>query len=343
MKFKFAFVIAAICMLVGCSDDKPTLYVYNWQDYIDPQVIIDFANENDCHVVVDGFDDNEAMVAKLLAGGGGYDVVFPSSYAIRIMAANDLIQKIPSNKIDNVIANFDTKYSKLLLSTNMEWSVPYALSVTGLALRNDKCDAKKMTSWNCVFDESLQKRVCMLNDIREMLGIGLILNGYSVNSTNSEEIAKATDTIIKFKSAARKLDNAQYKTGLASAEFYVAFGYNSDVLQLKNEDGGANVDFIVPDEGSTCCFDEMVIMKGAKLDLACKFINYMYRPEVAAANAKYTMTTMPNIHMMKHLDSAFIKQIDIDETTLKRLELIRDVGENISLYNKAWDKFKAAH
>lgn len=340
---KLIYAALAAFLTVGCSDKKPTLYVYNWADYMDPEVVSQFEQENNCHVSLDQFDDNEAMIAKLLAGASGYDVIFPSSYVIPLLQQNDLIQRLDLSKLPNVKDQFDPKYKKLLISDTMEWSVPYAFSMTGLTYRESKppLDCKPDT-WQMVFDRQFTGRICILNDVREIIGIGLKINGHSVNSTNAVEIAEAAKTMIRFKQRAKKLDNVQYKSGIINAEFSLAMGYNSDVLQINGEDPASGIKFVVPKEGTTCCFDEMCITKNAKTELAYKFIDFLYQPEVAAKNAKYNCTNVPNKGMAEHLSESDKSLLDLSEDVLARVELVRDVGPALELYNKAWDQFKSA-
>jgi spermidine/putrescine transport system substrate-binding protein len=345
---KLLIILINICLFIGCSNNKQTLYVYNWSDYIDPELIVKFETENNCKVIIDQFDDNETMLAKMLAGADGYDIIFPSTYIIETFKKNDLIQKINLCYLTNVVKNIDKKYNRLMYDNSLTWSIPYAFSMTGIAYRHDKikCDNTNSNSWNILFDSSADGRICILNDIREIIGIGLKYNGFSANSTNDVELIKALDTAIKFKHCAKKLDNIQYKTGIASAEFYICMGYNSDILQLKDEMDSFPITFFIPKEGSTCCFDEICITKNAKnIDLAYKFIDFLYDAENAAQNSKYIYAVVPNKGIWKYLDNEYKTNplFNIPKETLDKLEPIHDVGiDGFIKFNKIWDKFIAA-
>lgn len=342
---KLFFITCVLSLFIGCTDSKRKLYVYNWSDYIDPELIIKFEQQNNCHVVIDQFDDNETMLAKLLAGATGYDILFPSTYTISTFKKNNLIQEIDLERLTNVVRNIDGKYNHLMYDNSLTWSIPYAFSMTGIAYRNDKINCDNINSWNILFESLADGRICILNDIREIIGISLKYNNYSANSTNDNELAKALDTAIKFKQHAKKLDNIQYKTGLASAEFYICMGYNSDILQLKDEMEDFPITFFIPKEGSTCCFDEICITKNAKnIDLAYKFIDFLYDAENAAQNAKYICAVVPNKEIWKYLDDEYKNDplFNIPKETLDRLEPIKDVGvEGFIKFNTIWDKFKS--
>lgn len=342
---KLIIIILTVIGVCGCTDkdEKHILNVYNWADYLSDDVITAFQEEYDCEIVVTSFDDNESMLAKLMSGGGGYDIVLPSSYVIPIMAKNDLIVALDTNRLPTVIRNLDSKYEKLFHADTLKYSVPYAFSMTGIAYRKDKlktadCDQ----SWSMIKLPDFSGRVCMLQDMREIIGIGLKLNGKSLNSTNSTDIMAAADTMLEYKKYAKKLDNLDFKNGLVTGNYYIAMGYNSDMAQLIEENPDVSVEFFIPKEGSTACFDEFVITKDCKnVDLAYAFIDYMYRPDVALKNMEYICTAMPNNAVFEIMSDEMKANeiINPTETTLNRLEVILDVGETQESYNKAWDVF----
>ena len=330
------------------SGDKPVLHVYNWSDYIDPELVHKFEAANNCSVVIDTFDDNETMLAKMLAGATGYDVIFPSSYIIPVLRRNGLIQSLDIEKLPNVKANFDDKFTSALHEDSMKYSVPYAFSVTGIAYRKDKFEELNKETiaepygWDFLLKKWCENRISILQDIREMLGIGLKQYGFSNNSASEEELAKACDFALMLKNVSRRMDNAEYRVGLANTTFYAAIGYNCDVLQVQQENPETPIEFFVPSNGSNCCWDEMCITATSKhIDLAHKFIDFLYDGEIAAQNIDYVCTIQPNKAMWEFLDEEKKSNplINIPQETLNRLELIKDVGDNIAIFNKWWDKF----
>lgn len=324
------------------SERKPTLHIYNWSDYIDPELVAAFEEQEDCKVVIDTFDDNETLLAKLMAGAKGYDVIFPSSYVVPVLKRNNLIQRLDMEKLPNVKANFDDKYETVLHEDTFMFSIPYAFSITGIAYRNDKNIKEVPMSWDFLLSPSVQQKICILNDIREMLGIGLKRNGFSVNSLNEEHLTKATEYAKILKAAARRLDNSEYRVGLANGTFYAAIGYNSDVLQVKQENPDIAIEFFVPEEGSTCCWDEMCITTfSEQSDLAHKFIDFLYDARNAAQNIDYVCSIQPNKRMWEYLDEEKKSDplVNLNSNILARVELIKDIGDNVVLYSKFWDEF----
>ena len=335
-----ALVIVAIGM-VGCGPSKPVLHLYNWSDYINPDVITQFEEKYDCRVVTDTFDSNESMYAKLKAGATGYDLIFPSSYQVVIMMEQGMLLKLDHSKLPNIV-HLDKDFSRIVADPSYEYSVPYMISSAGIAyLKNRVKDI--VPSWGMFTNSAYRGRVTMLNDYRETIGAALKFLGYSLNTTNATEIAEAAQVVIGWKKNLAKFENEQYKNGVASGEFLFVHGYNGDVGQVMGEN--ENVAFCLPREGVSLACDEMVIPVTAKeVDLAHAFINFVHDPEIAAKNIEYTYYLCPNTAAYKKLPKDVMENEVIfpPKEIRTKSESIRDLGILNSLYIKAWDKIKAA-
>ena len=261
------------------------------------------------------------------------------------MVDNKIIKQLDHTKLQNIQKNFDKKYSNLLIDKEFKYSVPYAFSITGLMYQKnvvpENFDISKV-SYLCITNSFWQNRVCILNDIREIIGISLLENGYLVNSTNQNEIIKATKTAIILKKSSKKMDNEMYKNGIASGEIFIGMAYNSDAIQVMSETD--TIGFTIP-EKTTCSFDEFSISINSKNeDLAYKFIDYFYEQEIAAKNVEYIYTTMP-IKEIENLISKDLPNRSLvlpSSEILSRCFLINAIDSNANaLYNKAWDEIKA--
>ncbi len=339
-----AGVALACGVLAGCGPAKEELHIYTWTDYIAQDVIKQFEEKYNCKVVVDTFDSNEAMYAKLQAGSTGYDIIMPSSYQIPLMAKNNMIQKLDHAKLPNVRKNFDKGYASSILDPTFTYNVPYAVTYTGFAYRKDKVGNAPVNSWKVFETAALKGRMSLLGDMRETIGGGLKSLGYSLNSTNPQEIAKAVEVVSVWKKNIAKFDNEQYKTAVASGEWFVGHGYSSDTIQIMLDDD--KVGFALPKEGFTIAFDEMVIAADSKkVDLAHKFIDFCYDADIAAANMTEVGAPMPIAPAFPKLDEKLRKLVVLDAETLKRGEVLRDLSDQPEvhkLYVEAWDKIKAA-
>ena len=334
----------AIGVVAGCSPAKPELHIYTWTDYISSSVIERFEKENDCRIVVDTFDSNESMYEKLRAGSTGYDIIMPSSYQIPLMIKNKLIRPLDHSKLPNVAKNFDKNFENCILDKSFSYNVPYAVTYTGFAYRGDKVGNAPINSWKIFGASALKGRMSLLSDMRETIGGGLMFLGYSLNSTNAEEIAKAVDVVIGWKRNIAKFDNEQYKSAVASGEFFVGHGYSSDIIQIMLDDG--HVGFSLPKEGFVIAFDEMVVsIDSAQPDLAHKFIDFCYDPDVAAVNMTDVCAPMPVSSAFDKLDDKLRRLIVLDKTTLSRGQVLMDFADRPEIHNlyvKAWDKIKAS-
>lgn len=335
-------VIAMIALVVGCGPRKPALHLYTWADYIDPELVKAFEEAHNCRVKIDTFDSNETMYAKMMAGSGQYDIVFPSSYQIVLMKDKNMLQPLDKAKLPNVTAQFDKTFEATILNPDFAYNIPYAITFTGIAYRKDKMKAAP-TSWGVYAEADAKGRSSLLNDQRETIGAALKFLGYSLNTTNPEELEKAKGVILQWKKNVAKFDNEQYKTGIASGEFTLVQGYSGDIAQLIQEDA-EKIGFVFPQEGFSTACDEMVIPKTAQqVELAHAFINFMYEPAHAAKNIQYICAAMPNKGGIALLPEDFKKNPAICPSAeiLAKAEVIRDLGERNALYIKVWDAVKA--
>lgn len=198
-------------------------------------------------------------------------------------------------------------------------------------------------SWFVFARTDLAGRMTMLNDMRETIGAGLKALGYSLNSTNTAELAAARDLVIRWKANLAKFDNEQYKNGIASGEFLAVQGYSGDLVQVMDEN--EDIAFVLPKEGSVISCDEMAIPRGAKeVELAHAFINFLHSPEVAGESTEFVYYLCPNKASYEKLDPEVRANpaITMPPDFLKVSEVIQDLGDNNALYTKTWDEIKAA-
>jgi spermidine/putrescine transport system substrate-binding protein len=325
-------------IICGCSDNRPELNVYTWSDYIDDGLVKEFEDKYNCKVVIDTFDSNEAMYAKIKAGASGYDIIMPTSYMAEVMYKEKLIEKLDLSKISN--ANYIDKLylQKLAFDKTMEYSIPYMLGYTCIAYNKERV-MKPGNSWSIFSRKDLNGRMTLLNDTRETLGAALLYKGYSINTTNQKELDIAVKQVNKWKKHIAKFDNEVYKIGLTSGEFWVVQGYSGDILQAIQE--RPNIAIVIPKEGVSISCDDLVIPTSSdNKELAYKFINFIIEPKNAAKNMEYTQFFAPVPDAMK-----FVKELDLSlifPTELyDRGQLIKDLGDDNRKYYEAWSRVKS--
>ena len=327
------------------------LHVYSWSDYIAPEVKEGFEKALGCRIVIDTFDSNEAMYAKLKAGGTGYDVLTPTSYQIALMAREGLIAPLDLAKVPN-LSGFDSRFAAQLIDPSFTYNIPYATTYTGFVYLKDKLpEGADPSTWAILGNPALRGRITLLDDIRETIGAALMYLGYSINSDKPEELDAAVAQVREWRSNIRKFGAESYKTEVPAGASYLAHGYSSDAIQviLGDEEEGVeprpDVVFVLPREGFTFAFDEMVLAANApRPDLAYAFMNYIYDPEVALANMEYICAVVPVKEAVENLDEDLASLILLDEETLSHAQVLRgfdDRPDVLELYNRAWDRIKA--
>jgi spermidine/putrescine transport system substrate-binding protein len=335
------FLAVTALLLSRCGESRPVLHIYAWADYFKPEIVARFESEQGCRVVIDTFDSNEAMYAKLKAGAAGYDILTPTSYMVSLMNSQGMLLRLDRGQLPN-LAHIDPEYLKLAVDPAMDHSVPYMVVNTVIAYLQSRV-GDFQPSWS-MFDRSdLKGRMTMLNDMRETIGAGLKVLGYSINSTDARELDRAKKVVLRWKKNIAKYENEQYKTGLASGEFLVVQGYSGDILQVQLEN--PDVAFAVPREGTVISVDDLTIPRGApQPELAHAFINFLHDPAVAAENTTFLKYLCPNRDAYPLLGDDLRKNpgVFMDPEIRARSEIIADLGEANALYARVWDEIKSA-
>ena len=278
------------------------LNIYNWADYIDPATLEAFTQEYGVKVNLDVYDNNEDMIAKVGFGTSGYDIVFPSDYAVDIMTKQKLVAPLDKTLLPNMKnlkpANLNLYYDK----DNM-FSLPYNLGMTGLGYNTSKFSAP-VDSWATVFDkanlEKISGQVSMLDDERETPGAALYFLGKSVNETNAVALDQAAQILKDQKAFLSGYDSSNVSRRLASGEIVIGQIYSYNALQAKlgiegDYSGNSDIAFAVPKEGATIWQDNMAIVaSSSNIYTAHVFIDYMMRPDVSAKNSAYILGVTPN-------------------------------------------------
>jgi spermidine/putrescine transport system substrate-binding protein len=333
----WALILPVVFGTAGCKQvtDKK-LFIYNWTYYCPDSVIEKFEREYSIEVVYDEYASNEDMYAKIHSGGTGYDLVFPSAEFIEIMIKQEMLAKIDHSKLSNM-GNIDPLIlKKAIYDPDMDYHVPYCYAAAGVIINKAKVPDYE-ESWSIFSRADLKDRMTMLDDLREVLGAGLIFLGFSANSTNPIEIFKARDIINgSWRPNLVKFDAEAFSKGYAAGDFWVAHGYYENVFE-EIRDNKALLDntlFIIPKEGGSAYLDGMCILKDAKnVDAALKFIDFIHRPEIYAEFTDYF-----GFPAAVNIPARAVKKVKpyITEEDLLRTELKLDVGPAIDYYNEAW-------
>ncbi|WP_252503744.1 PotD/PotF family extracellular solute-binding protein [Sporosarcina sp. Marseille-Q4943] len=325
----------------GSKSGKGMITVYNWGEYIDPDLIKQFEEETGIKVIYETFDTNEGMMSKIEQGGTSYDISVPSEYMIEMMKEKDLLLPIDYSKIPN-IKHIDPYFLDLAFDPNNNYSVPYFWGTVGIAFNPTLLEGQTFENWDDLWDPSLKQRVILVDSARETIGMGLNSLGYSLNSTDLDELREATDKLKALSPNVKAVIGDEVTQLMVNNEAAVALTWSGQAADMmyENED----IDYVVPEEGSNLWFDNLVIPKTAKnIDGAHAFINFMLDPEVAAQNADYVGYSTPNLSALDLMDPEVVEDERFypDEETRSHLEVYKNLGlELLGVYNELFLEFK---
>jgi spermidine/putrescine transport system substrate-binding protein len=273
--------------------------------------------------------------------GKGYDLVVPSTYYVDRMRREGLLQKIDKTRLSN-LGNLNPRLLNQPYDPNNEYSIPYLWGTTGIAINTKVIEPQKVTAWADLWDPAYKNRLLLLNDMREVLAIGLKVLGYSVNSTDEKEIRAAYEKLTRILPNVRVFNAESPRTLYLSGEVPLGMDWNGDANMAHQEN--SNIQYIYPKEGVSMWLDSMVIPIGAEqVEAAHKFIDFVLRPEIAKIISTEVGYTSPNLAAIKLLPEK-VRNNRIaypTEADLKNAEFQVDVGEALSIYEKYWQQLKA--
>lgn len=342
MNCRFVFRLAGTLLgltLISTAQAAGKLSLYNWGDYINPGILEKFGKEYDVKVTLDTYASNEEMLAKIQAGATGYDVVFPSVHMHDIMAKLNLLEKTNINKTAG-FANIDKTALRAKSDPNGEYCLPYAWGTVGIVYNKTKVPSIK--SWKEFFEYAAKnpKKVTMLDDMRETLGVGLIMNGKSVNSRNPAEVKTAQEFVLQHK---KNIGAFTYEViplvqsgDIHAAHYFV--GAMMYVLEKPDLLG-----YVIPEEGATMYQEDICVLKTAPNKAnALKFLEFMTRPEISVLNTVQQKNGTVNTKVGALLPKEVRENVNINPPAAVRakLQIFEDLGKDLKTYDRAWTKVK---
>ncbi len=318
--------------------------VYNWGEYLDPDAIEMFEEETGINVVYEEYETNEIMYPKVQSGAIAYDVVCPSDYMVERMIENDLLAEIDFSNIPNIknIGDVYMEQSRQFDPDN-KYSVPYLWGTVGILYNKTMVD-EPIDSWSVLWDEKYKDSILMQDSVRDAFGVALKYLGYSLNSTDLDELTAAQKLLIEQKPLVQAYVVDQVRDKMIGNEAAIGVIYSGEAIytQLENPD----LEYVIPKEGSNIWIDSLVIPKNAKhKENAEAFINFICRPEVAKMNFDYITYSIPNEGGRALIEEPELRNSKIafpDEKELGRCETFKFLGdENDAIYNELWKEVKS--
>ncbi len=355
---KIALIPLLTPLAVGAADE--TVHIYNWNDYFAEDTLSGFQERTGTRAVLDLYDSNEILDAKLLAGSSGYDLVFPTArpFAARQIKAG-IYQPLDKSKLPG-LKNLDPEiYISLKdIDPDNKYLVPYMWGTTGLGINVDKVKAalgeEPVASWALVFDPEKAKKLAscgltLFDDPTEVFAAALVYLGKDPNSRDKQDLQAAQDLIKAVHPYIRYFHTSQVISDLANGDICIAQGYSGDVLQSRdkaNEAGnGVKVAYLVPKEGAVLWVDVMAIPKDApNPGQSHAFIEYLLDPKVIANASNFVNYANPNLAATEFLDDAVRQDPGIYPSKEIRAQFITLEGpsdKEMRELTRIWTRLKA--
>ena len=329
------------------------LYVYNWGEYIDEEVITQFEEETGIKVTYDMFETNEEMYPIIEAGAVMYDVVCPSDYMIQKMVENNLVQELNMENIPNLQYIDETYLNKSQsFDPQNKYSVPYTWGTVGIIYntkRLEELGIEAPTHWSDLWDPRYEGEILMQDSVRDALMVALKMNGHSLNSTDAAELEEAKNLLLEQKPLVQAYVVDQVRDKMLNGEAAVGVIYSGELLYLQEEAALLNLDYelkyVIPEEGSNVWIDAWVIPYNAQnKENAEKWIDFLCRPEIAWKNFEYITYATPNAGAFEMLDEETQnnKSVFPDEDVLENCEVYQYLGTDADdAYSALWKEIKA--
>ena len=333
-------IILFVILCIGCNNNQEQLNILNWSSYIPDSVIRNFEKETGIKVNYSTYSSNEELLAKVSnAKEGTYDLIFPSDYMIEIMKNRGLLEKLDKSKLTN-INNLNSNYLNLDYDLNNEYSLPFIAASTVISVNKEKIK-DEIVSYNDLLNSDYKDEIVLIDDQRIIIGMALLANGFDMNSTNKDELEIAEDWLLKLKPNLKAYDSDSPKNFLIFEEASIAVLWNAEGAIAKQEN--SNIENIFPKEGFALSIDNFAILKNSEnQEEAYKFIDYILRPEIMKEIINSYPYKNVNKETDKMLDDNYLNNdaANISDETLKNGIFVKNIGENIKLYDRIWANIK---
>ena len=277
-----------------------TLYVYNYGEYIDMQVIYDFESEYGVRVVYDNYGTNEEMYTKLMSAT--YDVLVPSDYMIERLIRENMLQPIDKSVVDN-LDNLYEGVRDLEFDPDNTYSVPYLWQNVGIVYDKRHVDPELIEEkgFSIYLDPAFDGHAYMYDSERDSFMMAFKALGYSANTEDPDEIRAAYEWL-------REVDRTVHPSyvqdevidSMANGEKWLAVMYSGDAAYVLSMN--ENMGYCAPREGTNLCVDCMVIPANAENPgLANLFIRYILEYEPSLMISEETCYASPNAQVLEEL------------------------------------------
>jgi len=324
------------------QEDK--LYIFNWSQYMDPEIIEAFEEKHDVEVVENYYNSLPEMFSKLRAGGKSqYDIIVPSNYFVPRLVETGLVQKLDHSKLPN-LDNLYARFRDPSFDPGNEYTAAYQWGTTGLIY--NKAELGEVDSWSVMFDEERNpdNPFSLISDGQVSMGIACAYLGHGYRCQDTGQWKEAARLIINTKGRSNFngfADGTPQLQQIAQGNIDAGMSYNGDYLFYADEDPDAyeDIEFTIPKEGAELWVDSMMIPSEApNPDMAHKFINFILDAEIGAQLSNWTWYSSPNEAAKPMLDQILLEPpaTPTDEQ-MERVHFTPSLkGQKLKVFSQLW-------
>lgn len=343
MKKHLLTFLLAFFAFTSSAKAQEQLFMYIWAEYIPDSVFNQFEKETGIKARVSTFDNLDDMYAKIkITNGEGYDLIMPSIEYASLLKRQGYLQKLNKTLLPN-FKNLDKKYLNLAFDPNNEYTLPFTVGTSTFAANKKKVDLNNLKKLDDLSRPEFKKRLMLLNDIRAVMGIGLRMNGYSINDKNPEHIKQAYETLKeKIVPNVKTYDTEAAAQALLNGEVDIAMTWNGLVYAAGQE--SKDIVEVRMEDGMNFWIDNIALLAKAKnVENAHKFLDFIMRPDISAKISEEYQYTSPNAEAKKLLPKKVQenKTLYPDEADVRKGEFEDDLGGALSTYEKYWTLLKS--
>lgn len=343
MKKLIPFIVVLVAFLMtACNDDGEKLYVYNWGDYMDMDVVKEFEEEYNVKVIYQEFATNEDLYVKIKNSSEPMDVIFPSEYMLERMSNEGLLNELDFSKLDN-FKYVDKDLTGMSYDKENKYSVPFFWGTVGIIYNSEKYP-EGLQKWADLWTEKYKKDMVLYYSQRDILMVALKKLGYSMNTSDEAQLEDAKNELIDQKPLVYAYLGDEIKDVLIAEDANVGVVYSGDAGIVIEEN--PKYKYVLPKEGTNLWFDVAAIPKNARnVNRAHDFINFLLRPEIAARNAEYLQYATVESEAKKYLPESLVNNEALypDRTNMTNFEIFEDPSQKLKLYDRIWTEFQSGY
>lgn len=314
------------------------LFIYTWAGYTDNALLDRFAEKTGIRVVADVFSSNEEMLARVQAGGArAYSIIYPSDYMVVQMTELGLLTPLDHSSLGG-LDRLKKQFQNPVYDPGNRYSVPLSWGTTGLIYNTEQLK-EAPEDWNYLWEhkQELARRMTLASDVREVMGAALRMLGYSLNSTNQEQVKQAYEKLVELKPAIASFTTDAWRPQMLTGDLKVAMCYSSDANEVISDND--KLKYVVPKSGSSLWTDTLVIPKGSpNPEAAYKWINFLLQADVAASLVERLSFSTPSEDAFSLLTPE-LRENELlfpSEAVLKNCEGVAPVGKFMEVYDRYW-------